>query len=94
MTLPAPSYNPHQQLFAEKLTHYPRVIGRKLRSHISSHAWEVVQLWDSSTQAQYGSTLSSSLASISAVAGKPNSESDYPRQAEFESQDPGMSMVF
>ena len=29
--LPAPSYNPHQQLFAEKLTHYPRVIGRKLR---------------------------------------------------------------
>ena len=31
ITLPAPSYNPHQQLFAEKLTHYPRVIARKLR---------------------------------------------------------------
>ena len=29
--LPAPSYNPHQQLFVEKLTDYPRVIGRKLR---------------------------------------------------------------
>ena len=51
---------------------------------------EVVQPWHSSTQAQYGSILSSSLASISAVAGKPNSGSDYPRQAEFESRDPGM----
>ena len=30
------------------------------------------------------------LASISAVVGKSNSGSDYPRQAEFESQDPGM----
>ena len=27
----APSYNPHQQLFVEKLTDNPRVIGRKLR---------------------------------------------------------------
>jgi len=31
ITLPAPSYNPHQQPFAEKLTYYPRVIARKLR---------------------------------------------------------------
>ena len=31
ITLPAPSYNPHQQPFAKKLTHYPRVIARKLR---------------------------------------------------------------
>ena len=31
IVLPAPSYNPHQQLFVEKLTDYPRVIGRKLR---------------------------------------------------------------
>ena len=29
ITLPTPSYN--QELFAEKLTHYPRVIARKLR---------------------------------------------------------------
>ena len=31
IVLPAPSYNPHQQLFVEKLTDNPRVIGRKLR---------------------------------------------------------------
>ena len=31
IVLPAPFYNPHQQLFVEKLTDYPRVIGRKLR---------------------------------------------------------------
>ena len=31
ITLPAPSYNQHQQLFAEKLTNYQWVIGRKLR---------------------------------------------------------------
>jgi len=31
ITLPAPSYNPHQQPFAEKSTHYPRIIARKLR---------------------------------------------------------------
>ena len=31
IVLPAPSYNPHQRLFVEKLTDYPRVIGRKLR---------------------------------------------------------------
>ena len=30
IVLPAPSYNPHQQLFVEKLTDYPQVIGRKL----------------------------------------------------------------
>ena len=29
--LPAPSYNPHQQLFVEKSTDYPQVIGRKLQ---------------------------------------------------------------
>ena len=61
--------------------------------HISSYAWEVIHPWYWSSQAQYGSTLSSSLASISAMAGKPNSGSDYPRQAEFESQDPGMSTL-
>ena len=60
---------------------------------ISSYAWEVLQPWYSSSQAQYGSTLSSFLASISAVVGKSISGSDYPRQAEFESQDPGMSML-
>ena len=31
ITLPEPSYNPHQQPFAEKLTHYLRVIAQKLR---------------------------------------------------------------
>ena len=30
IVLPAPSYSPHQQLFAEKWTDYPQVIGRKL----------------------------------------------------------------
>ena len=28
IVLPAPSYNPHQQLYVEKLTDYLRVIGR------------------------------------------------------------------
>ena len=31
VTLPAPPFYPQQQLFTNKLTHYPRVIGRKLR---------------------------------------------------------------
>ena len=30
IVLPAPSYSPHQQLFVEKPTDYPQVIGRKL----------------------------------------------------------------
>ena len=30
IVLPAPSYNPHQQLFVEKLTDYPQVIGQKI----------------------------------------------------------------
>ena len=29
--IPAPSYNPHQQLFIEKLTDYLLVISQKLR---------------------------------------------------------------
>ena len=31
IVLPTVSNNPHQQLFVEKLTDYPRVIGQKLR---------------------------------------------------------------
>ena len=30
IVLPAPSYNQHQQLFVEKLTDYPQVIGQKI----------------------------------------------------------------
>ena len=36
ITLPTPSYNPHQWLFAEKLTQYPRVNGWKIRYLINS----------------------------------------------------------
>ena len=31
IVLPAPPYNPHQLLFVEKLTDYPRTIDQKLR---------------------------------------------------------------
>ena len=41
VTKPAPPFYPQQQLFTNKLTHYPRVIGRKLRYQYAnlSNSW-------------------------------------------------------
>ena len=41
VTQPAPPFYPQQQLFTNKLTHYPRVNGRKLRYQYAnlSNSW-------------------------------------------------------